>query len=117
MSGGIILTVLGLCLGSSGISGLILAFFQRRWAKQDKREAKEDKKDTKQDAIVNGLKVLTVDRVRYLARCYIKRGDISLEDKETLEDMHKAYKALGGNGHLDTAMAAVEKLPIHNEGR
>ena len=38
-------------------------------------------------------------------------------DKETLQDMHRAYKALGGNGHLDTAMEAVEKLPIHNEGR
>ena len=103
MSGGIILTILGLCLGSSGVSGLVVACLQRRWAKEDK-----------QDAIVNGLKVLTVDRVRYLARCYIRDGDITLEDKETLQDMHRAYKALGGNGHLDTAMAAVEKLPIHN---
>ena len=98
-----IIPVLTACLGSSGLTALILAVLQRRWAKQDK-----------QDAIVNGLKVLTVDRVRYLARCYIKDGDISLEDKETLQDMHRAYKALGGNGHLDTAMAAVEKLPIHN---
>lgn len=94
------------CLGSSGLTALILAVLQRRWAKEDK-----------QDAIVNGLKVLTVDRVRYLAQCYIRDGDITLEDKETLQDMHRAYKALGGNGHLDTAMAAIEKLPIHNEGR
>lgn len=91
------------CLGSSGLTALILAVLQRRWAKEDK-----------QDAIVNGLKVLTVDRVRYLAQCYIRDGDITLEDKETLQDMHRAYKALGGNGHLDTAMAAVEILPIHN---
>ena len=116
MSGETIFTVLGLCLGSSGVSGLIVACFQRHWARQDKQEAKTDQKDEKQDAIVNGLKVLTVDRVRYLARCYIRDGDITLEDKETLQDMHRAYKALGGNGHLDTAMAAVEKLPIHNTG-
>ena len=94
------------CLGSSGLTALILAVLQRRWAKEDK-----------QDAIVNGLKVLMVDRVRYLANCHIKHGNITLEDKETLEDMHQAYKALGGNGHLATAMAAVEQLPIHNEGR
>ena len=94
------------CLGSSGLTALILAVLQRRWAKEDK-----------QDAIVNGLKVLMVDRVRYLASCHIKHGNITLEDKETLEDMHQAYKALGGNGHLATAMAAVEQLPIHNEGR
>ena len=95
--------VLTTCACSSGLTALLLAVLQRRWAKEDK-----------QDAIVNGLKVLTVDRVRYLARGYIQDGDITLEDKETLQDMHRAYKALGGNGHLDTAMAAVEQLPIHN---
>lgn len=117
MSGGIILTILGLCLSSSGFFGFIIACLQRHWAKKDKQEAKTDQKDEKQDAIVNGLKVLMVDRVRYLASCHIKHGNITLEDKETLEDMHQAYKALGGNGHLATAMAAVEQLPIHNEGR
>lgn len=94
------------CACSSGLTGLVLALLQRHWSKQDK-----------QDSIVSALKVLTVDRVRYLAQCYIRDGDITLEDKETLQDMHRAYKALGGNGHLDTAMAVVEKLPIHNEGR
>lgn len=98
--------VLTACACSSGLTGLVLALLQRHWSKQDK-----------QDSIVSALKVLTVDRVRYLAQCYIRDGDITLEDKETLQDMHRAYKALGGNGHLDTAMAAVEKLPIHNEGR
>lgn len=98
--------VLTACACSSGLTGLVLALLQRHWSKQDK-----------QDSIVSALKVLTVDRVRYLARCYIRDGDITLEDKETLQDMHRAYKALGGNGHLDTAMEAVEKLPIHNEGR
>lgn len=95
--------VLTACACSSGLTGLVLALLQRHWSRQDK-----------QDSIVSALKVLTVDRVRYLAQCYIRDGDISLEDKETLQDMHRAYKALGGNGHLDTAMAAVEKLPIHN---
>lgn len=98
--------VLTACACSSGLTGLVLALLQRHWSKQDK-----------QDSIVSALKVLTVDRVRYLAQCYIRDGDITLEDKETLQDMHRAYKALGGNGHLDTAMEAVEKLPIHNEGR
>ena len=100
------------CVGSSGLTGLIVACFQRHWSRQDKKEEKADQRCEKQDAIVNGLKVLTVDRVRCLARSYIKEGSISLEDKETLQDMHRAYKALGGNGHLDTAMAEIERLPI-----
>lgn len=93
------------CLGSSGLTAIVLAVLQRRWAKQDK-----------QDALVDGLKVLTVDRVRYLGRSYIKAKGISLEDKENLEDMYRAYKALGGNGHLETVMDEVERLPV-TEGR
>lgn len=92
------------CLGSSGLTAIVLALLQRRWSCQDR-----------QDAIVDGLKVLTVDRVRYLGRGYINAQAISLEDKENLQDMYRAYKALGGNGHLETVMAEVERLPVREE--
>ena len=92
------------CLGSSGLTAIVLAVLQRRWSCQDR-----------QDAIVAGLKVLTVDRVRYLGRHYINDRSISLEDKENLIDMYRAYKALGGNGHLETVMAEVERLPVEGE--
>ena len=89
------------CLGSSGLTAIVLAVLQRKWSCQDR-----------QYAIVAGLKVLTVDRVRYLGRSYINNHSISLEDKENLQDMYRAYKALGGNGHLETVMAEVERLPL-----
>ena len=89
------------CVGSSGLTAIILALLQRRWSKADKR-----------DAVVAGLKVLTVDRVRYLGKCYIADGKITLEDKENLQDMYRPYKDLGGNGHLETVMAEVNHLPI-----
>ena len=89
------------CLGSSGLTAIVLAVLQRKWSCQDR-----------QDAIVAGLKVLTVDRVRYLGRSYINNHSISLEDKENLQEMYRAYKALGGNGHLETVMAEVERLPL-----
>lgn len=92
------------CLGSSGLTAIVLAILQRRWSCQDK-----------QDALVAGLKVLTVDRVRYLGRCYILDGKISLEDRENLEEMYTAYKSLGGNGHLETIMSEVRRLPVKGE--
>lgn len=92
------------CLGSSGLTAIVLALLQRKWACQDR-----------QDAIVAGLKVLTVDRVRYLGRSYINAYSISLEDKENLQDMYRAYKSLGGNGHLETVMAEIERLPVQDE--
>ena len=66
MSGGIILTILGLCLGSSGVSGLVVACLQRHWAKRDKQEQQRDQKDDKLYAIVAAIKVLTLDRVKHL---------------------------------------------------
>lgn len=92
------------CVGSSGLTAIVLALLQRRWAKDDR-----------QDAVVNGIKVLTVDRVRYLGKCYLADGEISLEDKENLRDMYTAYKALGGNGHLETIMGEVDRLKIRDE--
>lgn len=88
-------------LTGSGVMAVVLAVLQRRWAKQDKT-----------DAIVNGLKVLMIDRVRYVGNTHIKAQGITMSDKETLKEMHLAYKALGGNGHLDTVMAEVDRLPI-----
>lgn len=93
-----------LILTSSGFTGLVLALFQRRWAKQDKT-----------DAIVNGLKVLMVDRVRYIGNCHIKEQSISMSDKETLKEMHQAYRGLGGNGHLDAIMAEIDRLPVTSD--
>lgn len=90
-------------MGSSGITAIILALLQRKWKK-------EDRHNEKQDAIIDGLKVLTVDRVRYLGKSYIDRGYITLWEKENIREMHKVYKALGGNGHLDTVMKEVDKL-------
>ena len=47
----------------SGVTAIILAILQRKWTKDDKR-----------DAIVDALKVLLIDRVRYLGQKYISDG-------------------------------------------
>ena len=96
-----ILSLVIAALTGSGFTGIILAFLQRRWANQDKT-----------DAIVNALKVLMVDRVRYVGNSYIKDQQITMSDKEHLKEMHGAYKKLGGNGRLDPVMSEVDKLPV-----
>lgn len=88
----------------SGVTAIVLTLLQRKWAKDDKR-----------DAIVDALKVLLIDRVRYLGQKYISDGSVSLSDRETLDEMHQAYKSLGGNGHLKIIMAEVGELPIRKE--
>ena len=99
------LAILGAVLGSSGVTTIIVALLNRRWAKKDRG-------DTKLDAVVEAQKLIMLDRVRYMGKQYISEHEIGLEDKETLEAMYRAYKALGGNGHLDTLMDEIERLPV-----
>lgn len=99
-----VIGILGAGIGS-GIMAIVLAAFQRKWSKQDKH-------DERIDALVNAQKVMMIDRVKWLGNQYIKAREITLSDKDTLVDMHKAYRALGGNGHLDVILNEVDKLPV-----
>lgn len=103
-----VVTVICAVLGSSGLSSVLTAWLNHKWSK-------EKKEDARIEALVNAQKVSMIDRVRYLGKCYIDKGCINLDDKENLKEMHKAYKGLGGNGHLDLVMEEVEKLPVSSE--
>ena len=92
-------------VSSTGLSTIIVACLQRRWSKKDRE-------DSRIDALVTAQKVTMVDRVRWLGSKYISDKQIHLEDKENLQAMYDAYKALGGNGHLTTVMQEVDRLPV-----
>lgn len=70
------------------------------------------KKNDKEETISEGVMVLLQDRIKFLAKHYIADTTISPEDLEDLMRMHNVYKNLGGNGYLDTLMAAVKDLPL-----
>jgi hypothetical protein len=96
--------LIGVC-GCTGIFNLVTVILQHRWSRQEK-------KDERIDALVEAQMVIMVDRVRFLGRAYIKEGRISLSDKENLHGMYRAYKVLGGNGHLETVMDEVDNLEV-----
>lgn len=101
---GLIIALIGALTGS-GVCGVVIAVLQRKWSK-------EDKHDERVDALVTANKVLMIDKVRSLGKKYIAEGEIHLEDKENLQEMYAAYKALGGNGHLDMVMSEVNHLKV-----
>lgn len=100
-----LVTILVAVVSSSGIASIVVACLNRHWAKKDKA-------DTRIDALVEAQQVLMIDRVRHLGRGYIQDGCISLPDKEQIIAMYAAYKALGGNGHLETVMAEINRLEV-----
>ena len=92
----------------AGLMAIIMAALQRHWKKKDDKEGAIA-------ALVEAQKVLMIDRVRHLGNRYVSERSISLDDKETLQEMFMSYRKLGGNGHLDTIMAEVNKLPIRSD--
>ncbi|MBR2679315.1 MAG: hypothetical protein IKE23_00875 [Exiguobacterium sp.] len=65
------------------------------------------------DSISAGVRILLYDRIKHLAKGYIHRGWITLEELEDLHSMHKIYhEDLDGNGFLDALMANAQALPI-----
>lgn len=95
-------------LFGSGFTGLIVACLQRHWNKKDK-------KDSRLDALVNAQKLTMIDQVKKSAKAYIRLGQITLDEKEHIKEQYDAYKALGGNGHLDPTMNEINNLKVVEE--
>lgn len=63
------------------------------------------------NALIVADRTILYDRIKHLAKSYIKRGWISVEEYEDLKRMHKVYHdELKGNGFLDAIMEEVNKL-------
>ena len=104
----IVVALLGAGGLGAGLMAIIKDYLNRKWAKADKG-------DERIDALVRAEKIMMIDRVTWLGKEYISQSEITLTDKENIIEMHEAYKALGGNGHLDTVMNEVKKLKVIGE--
>ena len=63
------------------------------------------------DALVVANRMMLYDRIKHLAKTYIKRGYITVEEYEDLKRMHKVYhNEMNGNGFLDGLMNEIEEL-------
>lgn len=88
----------------SGLFSIVL------W-KMNRKATKEDKADD----IKVALRILLYAEIKSLGKKYIERGYITSEELEDIIAMHRVYHDnLHGNGFLDSIMAQVKSLPIHN---
>lgn len=61
--------------------------------------------------IQNGVQELLRMQILENYKRYELRGTISLYEKETMYDLYKQYKLLGGNGLVSQIMDDMEKIP------
>lgn len=123
-----VIGILGAGVGG-GIMSIALALINRRWKKQDDQEEKGDrtksnavsiqeinkKIDTMvqtQGRIVRALKISIAYDINYLGGCCIYAGEITLDNKRQLVEMHKAYEDLPGDNGLCMIMGEIDKLRV-----
>ena len=106
----------------AGIFGLLQMKMKRKAEKEDRAEntqavscAARGEEIKELRDIVNSLMVadrtILYDRIKHLAKAYIRRGWIYMEEYEDLDRMHQVYHdELKGNGFLDAIMSDVRKL-------
>ncbi|MCD8376878.1 MAG: hypothetical protein LUD69_08030 [Oscillospiraceae bacterium] len=95
-------TIIVAIIGSGALSAVISGCFTLAQSRKKKN-----------DGITNGVQQLLYDRIKYLCKAHIERGQIATNDLDDLERMHKIYHDdLNGNGFLDDLVNAVRKLPI-----
>ena len=105
----------------TGVFGLIKWKLDRKAVKED-RAAKQNEnlcaargEELKQlrdklDVSLLADRTILYDRIKHLAKSYIARGYITVEEKEDLIMMHQVYHdpdKLNGNGFLDDLMHTV----------
>lgn len=95
-----------------GIVNNIIQWKLSRKAKQED-EKRIDVEEIMQMAktLQMGQLMLLHDRIKFLSKMYIKAGEITFEDLQDLKQMHRIYRAHGGE-NLVRPIADVEKLEI-----
>lgn len=110
-------------------SGIVVGFFGLVQWRLNRKAQKEDKAADKKlvscaargeeintlqltvNALIVADRTILYDRIKHLAKAYIKRQWISVEEYEDLKRMHKVYHDdLKGNGFLDSIMAEVDRI-------
>ena len=106
----------------AGLFGLWQWRLNRKAQKEDKAAEKEVVSCAARGREIRDLQIqvnhlivadrmILYDRIKHLAKSYIKRGHITVEEYEDLKRMHEVYHDnLNGNGFLDAVMDEVRKL-------
>lgn len=106
----------------AGLFGLCQWRLNRKAQKEDKAAEREvvscaargqeiRELQTQVNHLIVADRMILYDRIKHLAKSYIKREYITVEEYEDLKRMHQVYHDnLNGNGFLDDVMKEVSKL-------
>lgn len=87
--------------------GAVLGFVSTKFKKNKEKEEEEKKKI---NVLEQGVQALLRNEIIRRYREFETKGEISILDKENLEEMFEQYKNLGGNGTVKKMMDELLNL-------
>lgn len=96
----------------SAIISAVVGYFMLKMRKREERiDREEEERRADYKALRNGLQCMLRDRLIFLMQKAESDGYAPLFATRNVEDMHKAYKELDGNGLIDALYARFKALP------
>ena len=67
-------------------------------------------------AMQDGMKLLLMDKTKYLTACAVQDGEIAIHQRSFIHQMVDTAHALGANGEMTACAQEVDKLPTRVDG-
>lgn len=82
----------------------------REQRRQEREDEKERKRDTEHTALMCGLRAILRDRLITLLTEYERRGSITVQEWQNVNQLYTSYHDLGGNDIVTALYKNVQKL-------
>ena len=99
---------IGYICGIIGMGGIVSTYVNKKIKKvEDRQECQK----SKQSAIEKGVQALLRSQIITMYNKYIVIKSVPIYERENLEHLYIEYKALGGNGVIESLMEKLNALP------
>lgn len=100
--------IVGWFIAAGGVGAIVSTAVNNKIKKLQTQQAEQQRR---QAAIEMGLQALLRDKIICVYNKYTEKGAIPIYERENVEHMYTEYKALGGNGILETLIVKLRDLP------
>jgi len=98
--------------GVLGVGGVMSYFWQSKLKKiESKAQLQREEAERKQQAIEKGLQAVLRALIINNYNKYMERGEIPIYERENTDHLYTEYKALGGNGVIESLIEKLADLP------
>lgn len=103
-----IIVIIGWVISACGFGTIVSKAINKRI---DTVSEQQTVQKARQNAVELGVQALLRANIISIYNKYMDRGEIPIYERENIDHLYKEYKALGGNGVIESLMEKLTDLP------